>query len=166
MFLRTDDLRWFKPQAFNDFQPTTEMVNQPCARTWWKLSKALHAMKALSLNDRTLRLATVSGAVAQYGTEFLAFEKYYEKLPDIKAILAGKEKFTHDASDPSLTYAFCGSLVEHANEKNISKVIEAARALPETYQVNLVSDLRNAVPEIVTNAAYADWCLEHVDLFE
>ena len=158
----------FKPQAFNDFQPTTEMINQPCARTWHKLSKALYAMDELGIQDDngSLRYATAVGSVAAYASEFIEFEKYYGKLPDIQDLINGDATFEHNPADPSLTYALCGAIVHYADNKNIGKIIKVIDQLPEIYQIAVTTDLQNAIPDLVDTEAFQDWCLEHIDIFE
>ncbi len=156
----------FKPEAFNNFRPTTEMINQPCARTWHKLSKALYAMKSLNITDESLRYATAVGAVAAYASEFIEFEKYYGKLPDIQDLIKGKALFEHNPNDPSLTYALCGALVHYANKKNVDKIIKVIEQLPEMFQVAVTRDLQNAIPDLIESDAFMDWCLRHVDIFE
>ncbi len=154
----------FKPQAFDDFQPSTELVNQPCARTWHKLSKALNAMHNLSIDN--IRQATAIGSVAQYGAEFIEFERYYSKLPDIDALLSGEAEFEHDPEDPAITYALCGTLVHHAEEKNIKRVVRVARSLPKTFQIPLSKDLRSKMPDLIEQDAFTDWCVELLDIFD
>ena len=154
----------FKPEAFNSFEPTTELVNQPCARTWHKLSKQLHAMDEMGLQE--IRYAACIGAVAQYGAEFAEFEKFYTKLPDIPALIAGKETFTHDTADPALTYALCGALVHNADKKNIKNIIKVVQGLPKSFQIAMSKDLRNKEPELIELDVFTDWCVDLMDIFD
>ena len=154
----------FKPQAFDDFQPTTEIINQPCARTWHKLSKALHAMEEYGITS--IRQATAIGAVAQYGAEFIAFEQYYSKLPDVHDLIAGKATYQHDPGDPAVTYALCSTLTKHATMKNINGVLEVARRLPKTFQIPLSKDLRAALPDLIESDVFTDWCVDLLDVFD
>ena len=156
----------FKPEAFNDFRPTTEMVNQPCPRTWHKLSKALYTIDENKMHN--VRYPTIIGSVAHFGPEYAEFEKYYERIPDIDAIISGEEEFAHDPIDPSLTYALCGMLVHAARnpETNIKRIIKVAKSLPQPFQIALSKDLRSAAPDIIETDAFTDWCVSLISVFD
>ena len=154
----------FKPDAFNSFHPTTEMINQPCARTWHKLSKTLTMMEELGYTDG--KYAAVIGAVGAVGAEFIAFEKYYTKLPDIEELLEGTASFQHDPQDPALTYALVGSIVHKAELDNHRQVIKVLSSLPEPFQIAAQKDIRAKLPDIITEDAFTDWCVDLLNIFD
>ena len=155
-------LRW-KPEAFNDFRPTTEMTNQPCARTWTKLSKALYALDKIG-HDETLRLATAMACVSNYGPEFITFESFQKKLPDVDKLLAGKATFEHNEQDPSLTYALLGTLIYRLSAKNLGKIIKICRKLPKPFQVMAITDIKSKMPDALSDNSFLDWTAETVDI--
>jgi hypothetical protein len=116
----------------------------PSPRTWEFVSRILKAERGST--DQVL----IAGAVGEGAAhEFVAFINTAEALPLAEDALAGKE--IKLPSDPSVIYAFCGSLVANVAQAPASKQLEMARRmidictnyLPAEFAVMVIKDYSN-----------------------
>jgi len=154
----------FRPEALNNFTPSTNFNQSPNPRTWEKLSHRLDALDNLNATTN-LRIATAEGLIGSYGAEYIAFETMAAKLPDPKEVLRDPTIFSHDDNDPSITYALTGAVASLATVKNFKQVIKFSKTIPESFGINLISDAISTCPDIVQTQAFGDWSLENADLY-
>jgi hypothetical protein len=107
----------FRPDLLSNFQPSQDMTNSPCPRTWASLAK----LEALQL-PAALEAEALTGAVGQgAATEYLAFRKLASALVSVDQILLDP-KGSPIPSKPAELYAVSCALACKANDKNLSRI--------------------------------------------
>lgn len=126
----------FRPDLLFQFDPKTHERNFPTPRSWAMVSKVLEAHQPNSITGRIGIKGLVSEGTA---IEFAAFCATYGRLPDIDAILAGKDvkiEASGEAKDAGLVYAIIAaithktcSILNDASDKNKVAMTKAADTL-------------------------------------
>ena len=114
----------FRSDLLNKFEPTQDITNSPCPRTWAAVSDLIK----LDLPNG-IQLASFGGAVGVGAAEeFVSFLRVYENLPDPDAVLADPER-APVPSEPSVLYALATSLAVRTTVKNFSAIAKYASRL-------------------------------------
>jgi hypothetical protein len=146
----------FRPDMLAAFVPTRDMVNSPSPRTVASVGYLLNAGL-----PQDLAFEMISGAAgSEFATEFLAFLRIYERVPDVEQILA--DPATADVpAEPSILYALSGALGARADVDNFGDIVVYANRLSPEFSVLLVREcaLRNS--EIMETEAFERWAEEH-----
>ena len=109
----------FKPDLLCKFQATNDMTNSPVPRTWSHVDKILD----LSLSPTVQNLA-IAGAVGEgAATEFGAFQKLYEQLPNIDQILIDP-KSVSIPTNPAVLYSLASALATKATDTTFARICE------------------------------------------
>jgi len=95
----------FKPDNLIQAPIDDESAN-PSPRSWYYVSQRLHADQS-ELRD----ICAVVGAGA--AREFMAYQKVCSKIPDIAKLVGGRETFTEDRSNVTMSYAVSSALGVH-----------------------------------------------------
>jgi hypothetical protein len=107
----------FKPELLCNFTATNDLVNSPVPRTWNHVNKLL----AMKLSPSLLSIA-IAGAVGEgAATEFMAFMKLYEQLPNIDQILIDP-KSVAIPTNPAVLYSLAGALAMKANSTTFNAI--------------------------------------------
>ena len=116
----------FRPELLCAFTPSADLVNCPLPRTW------AHAAQWMSVGlPPVVQHAAIAGAVGEgAATEFSAFMRLYNELPNIDAVLANPDA-APIPSQPATLYAVVTALGMRATLKNFGKVARYAERLME-----------------------------------
>lgn len=98
--------------------PTADIVNSPCPRTWAHIG----AIMKMGLTDMDVRYAMFVGAVGEAAaTAFNGYLKIVDEAPSVDEILRAP-KTTPIPSNPAALYAVSASLAQRATPKNCGAV--------------------------------------------
>ncbi|HIE54418.1 MAG TPA: AAA family ATPase [Chromatiaceae bacterium] len=152
----------FRPDLLFDFDPAHNPVAFPSPRSWEFAHRGLQKFG----NQPDLLLGTLQACVGPAaGIELHAFINSLDKMPDLDAILAGKEMPVPDEID--LQYAVAAALVGRAIRARddesapeiIGNILEYANRFPQKEMgVMLVSDLHRAIgDQLFAVPQFGDW---------
>ena len=148
----------FRPDLLSSPMPAASESNPAfCTpRSWTMLSGILKHCADLS----TIR-PIVHGAVGYAaGIEFLSFVEIYQRLPDVTAILEGRQSTAPD--DPGTLYALTAALVEHyAHHDHARHLFAYCDRLPVEFAVMLIKDLIVKDESICELAQFEHWLEAH-----
>ena len=114
----------FRPDLLSAFQPSQDLTNSPCPRTWASLAK----LEALQL-PAAIESEALTGAVGMgAATEYLAFRKLASALVSVDQILLDP-RGAPIPSRPAELYAVSCALACKANEKNLARVATYAERM-------------------------------------
>lgn len=115
----------FRSNLLHAFNPTQDLKNSPCPRTWANAGK----LSRLGL-DRDVELAAIQGAVGEgAAAEFIGFLQICRDLPPIDGILIDPEGAKIPADKPAAMFAVCTALAERATVANFPRVLRYAERL-------------------------------------
>ena len=143
----------FRPELLHKFEPTADITNGPCPRTW----AALARVKALGL-PHELEYAAFAGAVGGGAAgEFLAFLRVYRELPDLDALLLDPEH-AEVPNEPSALYAVATGLVSRVTDTTLGSALRYAERMVGAGQgefaVLLARDILRNMPSVAKSAAW------------
>lgn len=104
-----------------------------------------------------------------FSIEFRAHIRLYEFLPDINAILAGKEVKMDFVERPDVLHLVLSSLIKRAKSEHAPALAQFLKRIPKNradFAVWFYLDLRKAVPAIAGQAALRDWALDNKELLK
>jgi len=151
----------YRPALLNNFDPKNESQQNATPRSWVEGVNAplLHC----SLPEHVLH-EVFSGAVGTGpASEFLAFRKICNELPDIDYVLTNP----NDAPVPeetSILYAMVGSLAANVGEETVPGLFAYLDRLPEEFNVLCVrSTISNPVKQdiIKNHPGFTEWVLKY-----
>lgn len=146
----------FKPDLLFRFDPEKMEHAFPTPRTWERVSEIL----AIGLENKM----DVAGAIGVgAATEFLAYLRTTDQLPDAKMILEGENVIPES---PDLLYSLVSALVCYVRDEQdkTPRLIEYACLLPEEFSVLLVRDaIRGDLP-VKETAEFSHFAQKHRDL--
>jgi hypothetical protein len=147
----------FRPNLLYAFQPTADLTNFPCPRTWVKVGRWLK-----SDLPRSLEVATIAGAIGVgAATEFIAFLKMYRDLPDIDAVLKAPDT-APIPTEPSGLYAVSSALAYRASSRTFANILRYAERLREAghteFGVLLIRDSYRRDKKIGFTREFIDMC--------
>jgi len=136
----------FRPNLLHDFNPTADMENSPCPRTWEKVGRFFN----LNQNDNLLYEFTRGLVGEGASVEFLSFLKIYKTLPSIDALLLNPDTVDIPRELNAL-YAITIGLAAKAKEENFSRIVTIATRLHDMqlseFSALLVKDSIRHSPE-------------------
>jgi len=159
----------FRPDRLFDFDPAINPVAFPTPRSWEFVHRAL--LKFQQQPDLLSgALQACVGPAA--GAEFLAWLNNLEQLPDVEAVLAGKN--VPVPTDLDLQYAVAAALVGRVQQATdgeqktamLNNILHYASRFPiRELGVMLVADLYRAIgQELFAQSEFQSWSSEVADL--
>lgn len=148
----------FKPGLFLEpFKPTLDIVNSACPRTIEHVGQLWEA----DIRD----LESLAGAAgSNFATQFLAFVRIWEQLPDIDAIILNPDTAAIP-TEMSAIYAIVSALTHRVTPANAAQIIRYFRRLPsKEYAILGVKDCCRKCPAAAKNAEYIKFQCECGDL--
>jgi hypothetical protein len=147
----------FRKELFHQFQPTADMKNSPCPRTWHHVGKLLQA--GVPVDSGELAMAVFGGAIGEGAArEFVGFLQTYRDLPNIDAILLDPDVAKIPES-LSAMHAVCGALASRVTTQNFSRIVRYADRLFQAergdFAVLLVQDCVRRLPDVQHTPAFA-----------
>jgi len=131
----------FRPELLSKFEPSADMTNSPCPRTWANAAK----LEALGLGA-DVEIAALAGAVGQgAATEYLAFRRMMGSMVTADQVLIDPQGAAIP-SKPAELYAISVALGMKANDKTMSQVgVYCERMLKAGHGEFATLTLRDAV---------------------
>lgn len=144
----------FTPESLHDFQPTADMVNSPCPRTWFAVDKILKARLSGKIEYECL-----SGAIGE-GTavKLISFLKMARQLPSVDRIFLDPDG-VDVPEEPSVMHAVCGALSHRATADNFDAVVRYLKRCDDEFSVLCVKNVMNGAQyaEIRETDAWLSW---------
>lgn len=149
----------FMPDRLHQFQPSTELVNYPCPRTWAKVSKALN----MDLLVDGLFLPFTAGAIgAAVAQEFQTFLSVYADLTMPEEVFLHPET-ARIPQGISTQYALSAALAHSVTEGNFDAVVTFATRMHDAGHGEvagfLIKDVCRKNPAVTKTAAFVDMAL-------
>lgn len=150
----------FRPDLLSSEVPPSSETNPAfCTpRAWNMLSNILNKEKEIT------KLSAIIYGTVGYGAgiEFSSFVKVYKTLPDIDAILEGKD--VEVPNEPSSLYALCAAIIEKYNSTDQAKnLFEFSKKLPVEFCVILIKDLITKDEDIAELEEFEIWLEKYGD---
>ena len=146
----------FKPDCIHNFDP--EQSQDPYAnyRSWEKVAHVLQTNP-----NEDLLPDLIAGLVGQgAATEFIAFRRLSQSLPNPKAVL--KDPDAHRIPEQSsVLYAISASLAVNVDAKTVDNYFKYVRRLPTEFSVMSVKTARATYPGISKAKAFGAWAKEN-----
>ena len=150
-FLHYDSAKLF------DFNPSKNQKSFPTPRSWEYVDKILR-----SGIEPSLLLETISGAVgSESAIAFMAFRKVMDRLPDINALLEGKDvKVEHNSQ---VLFALIAGVVSNirridiSTHKKIDNALKFSLTLPKEFSVMLVKDMQQNGINVEGSTVWDEW---------
>lgn len=147
----------FRPDLLHAFNPTTDMTNSPCPRTW----EAVSDLVKLQL-PKELELETYGGAVGEAAAaEFVGFLRVWRTLPNLDGILIDPNKAAiPPRTEPATLYAVATGLAHKATTGNFKSIATYAQRMVKggvgEFATLMVKDAFGRTPEIGNTAAFIE----------
>jgi hypothetical protein len=151
-FLNYDNSKLF------DFDPSKNQKSFPTPRSWEYVNRILS-----SGIETPLFLETISGAVGgESATSFVSFRKVMHRLPDIEALLDGKEiDVEHDSQVLfALVAGIVSNIKQNTNKDKIDNALKFSLSLPKEFSVMLVKDMQQNSINLEGSLVWEDWVEE------
>jgi hypothetical protein len=114
----------FRPELLHQFQPTADLCNSPCPRTWAHVGR----LTQLDLPPE-LEFQAIAGAVgAPAATEYLAFLRVFKTIPSLDGILENPDG-AQIPSELSTLYAVAVGLACKASPSRFAAIARYAERL-------------------------------------
>lgn len=111
-------LRNVKADALYRFEPSADIVNSPCPRTWSHVGEIMR----MGLPDGDVRLSMFAGAVGEAAAvEFNGYLKIVNDAPSVDDVIHAPST-TAIPQNPAACYALSASLAHRANAKNVGAI--------------------------------------------
>ena len=159
----------FRPELLFDFDPALDPVAFPTPRSW---EFAHHALQKFQTDNLILANALQACVGDAAGVEINAFIDNLDNLPDINAILDGKNVPVPDSID--LQYALASSLVgkaltltsENESDPKIGNILNYASNFPQREMgVMLVADMHRAIGNsLFSMPQFKSWATQVADV--
>lgn len=156
----------FRPELLYRFPDSAaEIRAYPSPRSWHFVSRILPAFA--DLDDAYLAVCGCVGEGA--ATEFTAFCRVFDQLPDVEAILNGASPPVPDRLD--LLYALVGALVGalrgRVNHQRLTNVFRYVLGMPIEFQTLFILDLRTLglQAQLVALPEFRAWARDNTDVF-
>jgi hypothetical protein len=115
----------FRPINLHAFNPTQDLKNSPCPRTW------AYAGKFVNMGlDRDIELAAIQGAVGEgAAAEFVGFLQVCRELPSFDGILLDPDKAKIPCTNPAAMFATATGLADRTTVQNFPRVVQYAERM-------------------------------------
>lgn len=142
----------FRPDLLYTFDPSKNEAAFATQRSW---EKASHLLKHV---PESVVFPSLAGCVGPaVASEFMAFCKYYHKLPDFEKIMDGKEEYTIPQNEKGLVFAIVSKLIycvienidNKTRTKNLTKDGGLIDQLHDEFKILLICAVRNGGGENV-----------------
>jgi len=151
----------WRPELLFQFNPEREEHAWPSPRTWEMTSRLLAIWKG------RVPAEIIEGTVGKgVAAEFAAFLRLQTELPDLGAILEGRNKTCPEKID--LRYALVSALASRAKPEHFDNLLDYSYKLPAEFRVLLVKLVGNRSAQDAAALAkcpkWPDWARKHFDV--
>lgn len=144
---------YFRNELFHQFNPTADLINSPCPRTWEHVGKIFKADPPSEVAEE-LYAGAVGDAAAR---EFVGFLEIHQELPNLDAILLDPDQ-GRIPEKVSAMFAVCVGLAKKATVQNFPRIVRYAERLYEAdkgeFAVLLVRDALRQEPKLQSTPAF------------
>lgn len=159
--IRTDVIAFarFRPNFLFSFDPARNEKSFSTPRSLWSLSKILDASPAPEVE-----MEIINGTIGQgAGTEFLAFQQFMSKLPNIDRLLLNPTKEAVP-TEPAVLYALSVALARRATDQTIDHIVKYISRIQPEFSVLTMTQAVSVNPLISNTKAFVEWCNTHADV--
>ena len=149
----------FAPQMLMNFQPTLDLENSACPRTWEHVGVLQN--KGIPEHLRFRMFADAAGTDFSYG--YTAFLKNFDRLINLDDVFRSPET-AEIPRENDVLYAVCAALIRKADRKNIAPVLKYAERLQDEFHVFLGKGASKQ-PKVRQTNAYIEWRTRNNKLF-
>lgn len=116
----------FRRELLHKFDPSADLKNSPCPRTWHHASKILSLGLPLDIEHTALEGAIGEGAAA----EFSAFLRMYRTMPNLDGILLDPDA-AKIPTEPNVLWAVSTGLASKVNPNNFGRIARYAERMEQ-----------------------------------
>lgn len=140
-----------RPELLCNFQPTGDMKNSPCPRTW------SHASRLLDLNlSNNMESLALAGAVGEgAAAEFVGFVQMFRNLPVSPDEILLTPDTAEVPKEPSHLYAVSSALAFRANAENFARLHTYAKRMPQEFGVLTIRDAVRRNKKVTASSDFA-----------
>lgn len=146
----------FKPEVLDNFKPNTDFIKGGTPRSWANV----FGYTRDGITDELLIAGDVGMANA---SEYMAFVRLMNELPSLDELLMDPKNCVLPTK-PSLLFALSGAIVARTTKENIDNMMEIINRIPKDFQVWVMKDIRNKVPDIESTSAVLAWFISNQDV--
>jgi hypothetical protein len=146
-----------KPNLVSSFEPNKEMKKSPTPRSVAGLGRLV--------NLGVLDYEALAGAAGQgFATEFIAFYRTWQSLPDRNEIYLNPDTAVVPEA-PDVLYALMGSLAFAASAGNFEQTVRYLTRVPAEFSVVCVKDAVARNKTLTNTRAFNVWARDHAAAF-
>jgi len=147
-------MRW-NPKMLLDFKPTKQMTNSPSPRS------AEHVGTIIENFPESTWFELIEGAAGKgFAAEFIGYQKVWQRLPNVDALIANGGDGWEVPKDPALLYALSGAVSAKANKKNIGGIVKISHKLPGEFAILMIDDVVHYDPTVTQTREYVEWAIK------
>lgn len=148
-----------RPDLLNNFDPKTNNKAFCTPRTLFFLSNIIKTKP-----DKKIEYDLITGVVGEgIATEFIAFLRLYQDLPNINRILVSPDS-VGIPNNPSTLYAICTALAYKADKRNFKNIIIYGNKLQKEFSVLLTQNCIRKNKELTKTEAYINWVISNSNI--
>lgn len=153
----------FRSKLLNEFEDKNSRNLKAFAtpRGWERLGHSIE--KRPDMDEEILFYHAASIVGEGSATEFMAFNKYHQNMPNPDMILMNP-KTAEVPEEPATLYALSTTLATKATQENMDRVIEYTLRMPAEFQVLLVSDAGRRDKQVTYTPAFNKWVSKNADV--
>ena len=145
------------PQALDQFNPTVNLTNSPCPRTWVSASDMLNVCESVEADNYTTK-ASVEGAIGNAETnQLFAFKTMVDSAATPEVILADPHG-SRVPENASVMYAVSLALIHVVDTvEKAEYAMQYARRLPAEFESLMVRQMATKVDGMKRTKEYIDY---------
>lgn len=149
----------FRPDSLHNFDPRNSQEPYATYRTW---EMASHFIK--HCDNNAVLMEALNGLVGEgAATEYMAFRRMYQELPDPKEVLA-HPSLAVIPHEPATMYALTTACASIVTEELSDNLFILARRLPAEYAVMMIKTALKVLPKVAKCKEYGKWAMENKSL--
>jgi DNA polymerase III delta prime subunit len=144
----------FRPDLLSAFDPNLDV--SPTPRSW-----AEGVFQAMDHTPQEYALDVFAGAVGRGPAgEFVSFLNLFQKLPDVKKVLANPDKVAVPTEN-NIKYALVGAIAgsKALDAKTFGNALKFVDRMGAEYGVLLVRSVKATKQELIATKAFSDWAI-------
>lgn len=148
----------FKPNTFDDAKLTKDLKNSASPRTVAGVGKVQNAGL-----DKRFHLEVFKGIAGEaFASEYCAFLKFFDEMPNIDEIILNPEGVDIPTS-PGVKYALTGALSARASSTTIEPIIKYTNRMEGELQAACLKNIAHdaSKKEVFRTRAFTDWAIKN-----
>ena len=150
----------FKPQFITDITISPDIENTHCPRTLTNMFRIWMTQDY----PKSVEYAYLGGAAGSLAaSEFLAFVRIWQHLPNVEQILKDPTGF-QAPTKPDILFALSGALAAKATKKNAANFFSVVSKLGRDFSVLAVRDALRRDSGLMEVDQFTEWVVAHQDV--